>query len=543
MCFMRTDPIKLMGQNRLINDYRRNNPAIMSRFEYGLTQKDLQDRVIELNDRVFKRNELSDVLYHLNKKWGAPDITFERIEQLRSPESVVVIGGQQAGLLTGPMYTINKIISIIQFAKKQETIMERPVIPVFWIAGEDHDFDEINHIYIPEKTQMKKHKIMHYPTNKNSISYIKMDHTLASDWVNHMFEQLQETEYTKDLYRMIHNCLEQSQTYVDFFARIIFQLFPDEGIVLIDSGDPKVRELERDYFVQMIECQPVLSKGVYSATNELKLSGYSVSVDIADHDAHLFYHHNNERILLIRDNEEKWIGKQKEVTFTTDELLEIAMSSPESLSNNVVTRPVMQELLFPTLAFIGGPGEISYWSVLKPAFKALNVKMPPVFPRLSFTLMDRNVAKILKKFAISEVDAVNNGVALQKTRWLRSQSQPPIEHMIKEMKTLVDRAHKPLRETAKNIRADLGDVAEKNLFYINQNIEFLEKKMLRALEQKYENVLEQFDAIDCSLRPLGGLQERVWNPFPLMNIYGTDFIKQMLDNSCPFEEDHYLVYM
>lgn len=541
---MRIDPIKLQNQNALIDDYRNNRESITQHFEYNpYSDAAYQSRLQALQNRKFDREQLTNTLFEINQQWDAPESTYLNIERLKNDESVVVIGGQQAGLLTGPMYTINKIISIIQFAKQQELKLEKPVIPVFWIAGEDHDFDEINHIYLPEPASMKKYKLLQRVVEKKSVSDIPIDETYATQWMNRLFEQMDETQYTKGLYQTIKGCLENSSTYVDFFAQVIYQLFDDEGIVLADSGDPKMRRLERDHFLTLIENQAEISTGVYEALQQIKQKGYSVSLDVEPTDAHLFYHKDNERILLVRNDNGDWVGKQNEILLTNQELMNVARNNPESLSNNVVTRPVMQELLFPTLAFIGGPGEVGYWSILKPAFKAVGINMPPVLPRLSFTFIDRNVEKLLSKYVIDEENAVNHGVDEIKANWLASQSDPPVQQVAAEIKQTVDKAHSPLRKIARDTRADLGELADKNLYYLQHDIEYLEGRIIKALEEKYKKELAEYDLIQIAMRPNQGLQERTWNPLPLINQYGPYFIKQLAKESCSFKEDHHLVHI
>ncbi|MBP1950617.1 bacillithiol biosynthesis cysteine-adding enzyme BshC [Virgibacillus litoralis] len=541
---MRIDPIKLQNQNALIDDYRNNRESITKHFEYNpYSDASYQSRLQALQNRNFDREQLTETLFEINQQWNAPESTYLNIERLKNDDSVVVIGGQQAGLLTGPMYTINKIISIIQFAKQQEFKLQKSVIPVFWIAGEDHDFDEINHIFLPETASMKKYKLLQRVLDKQSVSDISIDETYANQWMNRLFEQMDETQYTKKLYQTIKDCLENSCTYVDFFARVIYQLFDEEGVVLVDSGNPKMRRLERDHFLTLIENQTEISTGVYEALQQIKQKRYSVSLDVEPTDAHLFYHRNNERILLVRNENGDWEGKQNEVLLTDHEMINVARNNPELLSNNVVTRPIMQELLFPTLAFIGGPGEVGYWSILKPAFKAVGIKMPPVLPRLSFTFIDRNVEKAISKYAIDEEDAVNHGVEEIKGNWLASQSDPPVKQVASEIKQAVDKAHSPLRKIAKDTRSDLGELADKNLYYLQCDIEYLEDRIIKALEEKYKKELIEYDQIQIALRPNQGLQERTWNPLPLINDYGPYFIKQLAKESCSFEQEHHLIYI
>lgn len=316
---MRINSIRLHKQSQLMADYRDQKNAIRQFFDYNPFIS-YEQRITDLKKRDFDREHLTDVLKALNQGWNAPASTFENIKRLQRDDSVVVIGGQQAGLLTGPMYTMNKIISIIQFARQQEKELSIPVIPVFWIAGEDHDFEEINHIYLPEKEQMKKHKLKTQLINKASVSHMPIDKSACSEWVDQLFTNLNETKYTKTLYDRIINRLDQSESYTDFFANLLFQLFEEEGLVLIDSAHPEVRKLEKFHFTQLIKNQPEISEGVFNASEELKQNGYALSLESDVNNGNLFYHKDNERILLIRDEEGNWKGKQGEVILSTDEL-------------------------------------------------------------------------------------------------------------------------------------------------------------------------------------------------------------------------------
>ncbi|QKY68951.1 bacillithiol biosynthesis cysteine-adding enzyme BshC [Lentibacillus sp. CBA3610] len=541
---MRITPIKLQKQNALIDDYRKQHPSISEHFDYDpYSEATYHTRAQVLQQKYIDREQLTEALAGMNKRWDAPEAVYRNINRLKKDNSVVVIGGQQAGLLTGPMYTINKIISIIQFAKDQESRLQIPVIPVFWIAGEDHDFDEINHIYVPEENSLKKHKLQQQITDKCPVSTISIDQSAAAQWVDNLFERLTETEHTQSLYRTIQNCLHQSATYVDFFARVIYQLFDEEGIVLVDSADSGLRELEREHFTTLIKKQREISSGVHTSLQQLSQKGYSVSLDTESDDAHLFYHEGDNRILLTRDDEGNWVGKQNEVQLTTEEMLEAANNHPVLLSNNVVTRPLMQECLFPTLAFIGGPGEVGYWSALKPAFQAVNMEMPPVLPRLSLTLIDRHVEKIMLKYGITGDDAVNYGAEADKIKWLTSQSSPPVQQIASEVRQAVAGVHKPLRDIARETRTDLGELADKNLYYLNEHIAYLENRIMKTLEEKYVGELHEFDLIHNSTHPHNGLQERIWNPLFWLNDYGVYFIKQLARKTCSFEYDHHIVYL
>src|SRR5690625_5025819 len=306
-------------------------------------------------------------------------------------------------------------------------------------------------------------------------------------WIDEAFQQIKETPNTKQLLNKLYNCLTSSNSFVDFFAQSIFQLFSTEGIVLVDSAHPNIRLLESEMFTNIIRKQNPIAKNVFETTEQLRQNGYNLSLDVAMDDAHLFYHdRNNERILLKRKGN-NWVGKNDEVLLTTNELEKIAIQSPEKLSNNVVSRPLMQEYLFPTLAFIGGDGEISYWATLKKAFHVLDMKMPPVVPRLSFSFITNKTNNRLVKLALEPTSVLNNDVPTINLNWLLSQRQPPIQQLVEQLKEDFATSLRPLRQFATSISPDLEQLANKNLENIMNQLTFLENKLLAHLKEKYRS--------------------------------------------------------
>lgn len=540
---MQINPINLTKQTKLITDYRNKKQDIMQFFDYGLSAEDMTMRLNDLKEYTYDRDRLAQVLKELNTNWDAPNETLNNIERLKKEDSVVVVGGQQVGLLTGPMYTINKVISVIQFAKQQEQELNVPVIPVFWMAGEDHDFDEINHIYLPDKQGMKKYATQQFSHEKKPLSEVTLDKEKTKSWLDNVFGELQETNYTKSLYGNMVDFIDEAKTYVDFFAKVLFYLFNEEGLVLIDSGHKDIRKIEDTYFEKIIKKQAEISEGVYEAHEALKESNYQVDINLTPTDGHLFYHVDGERILLTRAKTGEWVGKNNELKLTTNELVSIAKEEPEKLSNNVVTRTLMQELLIPTLAFIGGPGEIGYWSAFKSAFHSLDLKMPPVVPRLSITYVTPTIVKMSEKHSLSHELVVNNGVREQKDHWLASKTNPQVEKTVTEIKEKIDVVHEPLRKIATNIQDDLSALADKNLKYIFDDIDFLEKRIIKTIEERYSKEIDEYNHVDKHLHPFNGLQERIWNPIYFINYYGLSFLKQTIKAPLSFTEDHYLVYL
>ncbi|SER96689.1 bacillithiol biosynthesis cysteine-adding enzyme BshC [Gracilibacillus ureilyticus] len=540
---MHIEHITLNSSNKFLTDYFAQSKELMQHYDYRPFDHNVfMQRVNDLKERTFDRENLADVLEKLNNRWEASEQTFENIDRIRRPDSVVVIGGQQAGLLGGPLYTVHKIISILQLAQEQEAKLNIPVIPVFWIAGEDHDYDEVNHIYLPVENELQKLIWNDKSHEKASVSNREINQVQGLNWLNTVFSKLEETAFSKSLYNKIKDLLTQSNTMVDFFGRFMHELFRETGIVFVDSGDRLVRQLEKQHFQALIEKQSTYSKEVFQSLQSMRIKGYNVSVEVEEDDGHLFYHYDNQRILLKRDGQE-WIGKNNECRLSHEALLEIANNQPELLSNNVVTRPVMQEMLFPTLAFFGGPSEVAYWSILKPVFRAIEIKMPPVLPRFSITIVEKKIKKAMEQYAIKTDEAISGGVMTSKQNWLNSQLTPPVELLTDQVKQMITSAHKPLVDQAKGIKTDIGEYAEKNLQYILDHVEQLSNRMNKELQLKFQKELADFDKVLVHLRPEEGLQERLWNVIYFLNKYGPDFLRNNLIQNYEDIQKHQAVYL
>jgi len=536
------ESITLSRKSNFMQDYLKQNEDIMKFFEYK-PLSNFKERLEYLKQKSFKREELVKVLHKKNEEWGATEESLQNIQRLKDEEALVVIGGQQAGLLSGPTYTVNKVISIIKLARQQEEVLQVPVIPVFWIAGEDHDYEEINHTYLLTEQGMIKHQINQHVQERTPVSDIKMDQALSLKWIDELFLTLEETSYTKDLYKLIQNCLNHSHTYVDFFARFINELFRNEGLVLIDSNDKEVRQLESNYFEEMILKQNEISERIYRSTQLVRQSGYELTIEPELEDAHIFYHLEGERILLVRNDEDLWLGKQNEIELSTKELLQIAKEQPEKLSNNVVTRPLMQDLLFPTLAFVGGWGEISYWSVLKDAFASMDLKMPPIVPRLSFTYVEPKVAKLVERYSLHYEEILSRGVGKERINWISSQEAYPTKFVAEQIKEDIDELHKPLRKIAEDISPNLKELSEANLYFIQEKLDYLLRSIEKEVAKKHKKNLVDFSDVEFSLFPNSQLQERIFNPCYLLNYFGGDFIHKMIGEDISFEQEHYLVFL
>ncbi|MDQ0350515.1 bacillithiol biosynthesis cysteine-adding enzyme BshC [Alkalibacillus filiformis] len=541
---MEVKPIELKHQSKLMNDYRDRQESIYKHFEYDPFQlRSFKSRQSFVMDGQYQRETLVEVLKGQNSRWGMNEQVERHIDELLDERATVVIGGQQTGVLTGPLYTIHKIISIIIQAKEQREHLGCPVVPVFWMAGEDHDFLEIDHIFTYNNQRLNKVRVNdQQPFDyKVPISKRILPQGEVQQFIDDVFETFQETKYTKSVYQLVQGVAEKSETYVDFFAYLTQQLFASEGLVLVDADDKSLRKLERPYFLEMVEKRADIALQVTKELNELAEDGYHINLDASLSDAHLFYHHEGERLLLEVSEEGLIQSKGGEVSFSESEFKQLVYDHPEFFSNNVITRPLMQELVFPVLSFVGGPGEIAYWAALKGAFKALNLKLPIVTPRLSLTLMKRNHQSFIEQYQMGEEALINDGSYHFKMNWLTRQSKYPVKETVEEVKKQLEVVHQPLQSIAQGVSSDLEALTKTNFKQIEDEIDYVKKRIMSELKKQHEQTVKQFDELNEFYNPSGGLQERVWNIVYWLNEYGLDLPIQLTEIPPRWEQDHQFI--
>ncbi|WP_442599400.1 bacillithiol biosynthesis cysteine-adding enzyme BshC [Neobacillus sp. D3-1R] len=531
--------LSLPATNRFASGYLQQAPEIMSFFDYRFNDKahDL-NRLLELQNRTFPRDVLADHIESFMNRYSSSSKVKESLQKLRNPQSTVIVGGQQAGILTGPLYSIHKVISIIKLAEEKEKELGIPVIPVFWIAGEDHDYHEVNHVFVPNGQTLIKKAYPEKVLQKKMVSDITLNQDVCLLWAKEVLEGLGEAEYTQVIQNFTENAIQQSRDFVDFFAFFVMELFKDKGLLIVDSGNPDLRKIEKDFFIKQIKQQKEISFALQEQQLEILKSGFSLTIEAQANSANLFYYENNfnERLLLEYHAENQlFISKNKAVSFTEDQLINIAKEYPERLSNNVVTRPLMQEFLFPTLAFIAGPGEIAYWAELKKVFGIFSMKMPPIVPRLNITFLERAVERDIEDLGLTIEEVLLSGTSNAVKDFFDSVKDVELEEQFNHIKEQVSLQYEIIEQKLSNLDKGLLPLLNKNELKLQEQIDFMKVKIDQSIQQKHAITFQKFNRIENSLRPNGVPQERVWNILYYLNKYGFQLIYDLME--LPFEFD------
>ncbi|WP_223066358.1 bacillithiol biosynthesis cysteine-adding enzyme BshC [Paenibacillus caui] len=477
------------------------------------------------------RKSLVQILRNYNNRYNSYPQVADSLNRLEQTGTVAIVGGQQSGLFTGPLLVIYKAATIILAAKKAEAELGRPVVPVFWIAGEDHDWDEVNHTYVLSRDLKVTRIRLHREDDlRTPVGCTKVEEEEWNRVIQELDELLPDTEFKPQLINQLQS--SSGGTLTASFATLIGNLFGRFGLILLDSSDPELRRLEKPVFEELVKRNDELTACYMEAAREVRQLGLETQADVAEDGANLFYIHEGERLLLFK-HEDRYADRKGRVSFSKDELIQLAAKCPERFSNNVLTRPLMQEALLPVLGFVLGDGEIAYWGLLKKAFGVLGFKMPILLPRMSFTVVEGTLQKYMDKFGLSFED-VEERYQERREAWLAEQDSLHLDTRFDEVKAAFGSMYEPLVEQLGTIQNGLLKLGTSNKEKIYDQIEYLRDKAKDALAKSNEASLRHWDRIYLSLQPHGKLQERVYNVFYYLNRYGQDdWIDQIM--SIPYE--------
>ncbi|WP_440111092.1 bacillithiol biosynthesis cysteine-adding enzyme BshC [Paenibacillus sp. QZ-Y1] len=534
----------LRSGTRLAEDYVCSKDAARALYEYDIRwESGLHARADWLdqseNTRI-TRQSLAEYLRLYNKRVNDHDAVHESITRLAEQDALVVTGGQQSGLLTGPLFVIYKAVSVITAAREAEKRLKRPVVPVFWIAGEDHDWDEVNHTYLPDsRGDMTKLKLQGRFAGRDSVSYVRIE---TEQWVT-VLEQLEQllpdTVHKPQLMKLITEIHKSSSNLSDAFARLISALFGSSGLILMDAADPALRRLERPVFERLIRDNEPLRKAYTQGASALEEAGYAMPAEVSEDGANLFYIHEGARLLLmLKDG--LFSDRKGLVSFTEERLLQELEEYPERFSNNVLTRPLMQDSILPVAAVILGQGEIAYWGLTREAFRQFGVQMPILLPRLSFTIMEDVHHKHMKHYGLSFQD-VQYRMEEKKERWLAQQETFQVDEQFEKVQQAFADLYRPLLDQITEIDPGLDRIGATNLTKINEQMQYLKQKTHKAIEDKHNVSLRHWNGMQNSLFPMNKPQERVHNALFYLNRYGTKWIDELIESQREFRGEHQVI--
>lgn len=523
---MKLEQRTLPVQNELLAHYWSGDESIHSFFDYKYSDTSFRERADYLKSNQYRTEQLSEVVRLYMAPFGISEKTETHLQDLANG-AYVVVGGQQAGILTGPLYSVYKAITVILLAKEQREKLGHPVVPLFWIAGEDHDLEEINHTFTIADGMVKKRGYGERSKRKTMASTTSINYEEMERLIQTVFADFGETAYTKQLLNTVITHLRDSLTFTAFFTALMNDLFAKYGLLMVDSAFEPFRHYEKDYFKAIIERNDEIAHAVVDSEARLAAAGYGTPIEAVATNANLFYVQDGERFLLERKGDH-FINVLGHIKLTKQELVTIAEQNPELLSNNVVTRPLMQEMAIPVLAFIGGPGELAYWATLQNAFHSLQLQMPIFVPRLNISLITRSANSLIEQYKLTFEDVVGGKVDSLKEAFIESVQDYKAQQQIDEMQAFLVQQYNKLEQHLQEQQLALHNVLDKNQKYHALQLDYLRNKISQQILNKHEVTVRQFNQITAELYPNNSFQERMYNPYQYLNQYGPTLIDDLI---------------
>jgi bacillithiol biosynthesis cysteine-adding enzyme BshC len=529
--------------SRLFNDFLYDFDRV-SRFYQpdGLRLASLVSRSREVTAQSFSRDAVADALADQNARAGAGPLTFANLERLRQPDSVVVITGQQAGLFTGPLYTILKALTAIKLAEhlRAEGVN---AVPMFWIAAEDHDFAEVNHTRLVNR-EGQLTTITYTacsPKEGKPVGHVRLAEGIAEN-IDQLAAALPESEFSPRLIEDMRDSYRPGASFAEAFARMMMKLFGHFGVVLINPLDDRLKQVAGEIYARAMSHAPEFASRLVNESAALEASGYHAQVYTSPEAVPLFMLDEGRRTAMVRRDDGRFYLKNGEKSFGADELLETVERCPSCFSPNVTLRPIVQDFLLPTAVYIGGPAEIAYFAQLRPNYSLLGRVDPVVAPRASFTLIEKRHAKTMSKYGIEFTDLFKGFEEVMKTVVERSLDQNTAMVFDETEKVFNEQLEK-LRESLLAVDPTLAEALKGGREKIFYQLHNLRTRFVHNRSKRDETTKQQVERLFAALYPNKNLQEREINACYFLARYGYELIDRLYEEVEIGLRAHKLVYL
>ncbi len=515
------DAAQIYPQRHIYLDYLAGAEELAPFYKYyPANQRTLSERMEQLAHQKTSRPTLGQALLEYNQQIGAASLTLENAKLLSDGQALAVVTGQQAGFAGGPLYNVYKAITAIKLAQHLSQTTGQPVVPVFWIASEDTNVDQIN-----QSTWMDPQgQLQHIRADLGQTGQQVCSLTVQKSAIQ-AFEQLAQLMPQSEFRSRWQGVYEPfaSEPWGQWFGRIYAQLFAEHGLVMLE---PHILYSQAgQIFKRIIANLPQLKETFAKTTAKLSEAGYKPQIDGPGR-AMLYY--------VNHDHQRQPIDEEKE-------LIDLAQAHPERFSCSVKIRPLVQEHLLPTVAYVAGPGEVSYYAQLRGLYEQLELGMPVIWPRASMTLVEPKIARLIAKSPTAQQDLF--------TQDQPDQSPPLPQAEAPGSEVLIDLAKKAgdsLERLANKIKTQdrsAQKFADKTSKRAQRDIERLLRRGLEFLNLDQQITRRQYERMRMSLRPAGKPQERAFSLFGYLVYYGPAVLEQIIQAVDVFDFHHRLVYL
>jgi len=512
------------GGAPLVQDYLREEPHVCRFYGSGFRDPEAYLSKAREVDQRFHWDARARALSMIQ---APSEVVAARLERFLEEGGYFVTTGQQPGLFTGPLYSLYKALTAIRLSQELESLLQRPVLALFWIASEDHDWDEADHTHILDvQNELRTLRIPTQEGPSNRPLHRIPLHAGLSDTVEAFLQTLPETDFSPPLFDLIRDAYTPGNTLPQGFHLVLAELLKDLPIAFVDSANPELKAASLPILFRELEAAEEHELLLSRVASHLELEGYHVQVPILKNGINLFLEGPEGRDRLYRDGEGVRLNRAG-TRMGLEEVRSTASQDPSLLSPNVLLRPVVESSLFPTVSYVAGPGELSYFGQLGEFFQAHGLRMPIVHPRHSATLIEAKIGKVLAKFHRSPESLARPHHELAAEIALE-EVPPEVKRALGEIRGALGKGAGTLTKAVQEIDSTLkGPVGHaRNTAFAA--FDEAERKILQALKRQNEIALDQLEKAQRHLFPLGKPQERTFNAFYYLTRYGPELIPNLL---------------
>lgn len=520
---------KIPGYTTLYNDYLAANRKLC-RFYNGhhRNPNDFHRITEKVVEHDYNRLKLVEVLRRTNTFYGLTPAIEANLELLKHEKTVTVITGQQAGIFTGPIYTILKAITTLKAASALGKMLKVPVVPLFWMESSDHDLAAVNHIYFPGPLGSIKYT---YGKTDNprqrSVGGIKFGGDFQ-DFSLKIKETFHNNDYYEAVTRLMDETYHPGATFGAAFGKMMARLFSRWGLIIVDAENKELKRLAAPIIIRKLEEKGRMNQLLQEQSQELEREDYERQIQVRSELLNVFILKENNRIPLNLLGEVLGNGDEKEM-LADQELVKVAFEHPEWFSPKVAFRPIVQDFLFPTVAYIGGPAELAYFAQLKKVYEFFEIQMPIIWPSASATIVDAKTQRHLQRAAVQPEDVFRN-------------SDEVLREIIEKYAVIApddyfDEAEKKLEEVIGWLGREMSIIdpslpRQFNTPYnkIRYQLNNMKKRTFARLKEKNQGMVESWRKAQIQLHPNNKLQERVYNIVYFLANYGFWLMDYLMDN-------------
>lgn len=433
-----------------------------------------------------------------------------------------VTTGQQPGLFGGPLYSLYKALTAARLAEVLTAALGRPVMPLFWVASEDHDWDEANHTHvIDEANQLRRIALGPGPVRaRRPLGRIHLGQGIH-DVVEELADCFPRNDFHAHYVELIRATFRPSATMASAFSDLMAELLRDTPVGLVDAADPALKQASRPLLRAEAEDPTTSEAAIRESCDELTRHGYHLQVPYIAGATNLFLDSAEGRDRLQHGHGKFGLRRSRR-TISCGDILALIDGQPERISPNVLLRPVVESFVFPTLAYVGGPGELAYFAQLGRLFARHGVGAPVAVPRGSLLALEAKVTRVIDKFGL-QVDELRESDSLL-GRFARDQVPEEASGAIGRWRVAVESCAADLTRISADIDPVLKGAVAKARNSGLAALGALEKKIVRAVKRRSETTWSQIAKARIHLWPADKPQDRILGPLQYLMRYGADFV-------------------